>query len=204
MSRQMKLLMENFNKFIEEEMDMEEEGKKGSLDSVLDDILDDALMEGLLKEMFPTPEEAAEGAAIMAEPSKEDIKSGIKQVVKSAEGQKAAKEIEQKAGPQAGLKEYIAATKAQINDGMLGAIGLAAGTIPGLAFMGAMLGAASQEPHHSHSAWLDDPERINQAIDAAAMVGAQGGAAIGSVLLALVVAGFIKDIKEKAPSYKRD
>lgn len=204
MSKQMKLLMENFNKFIEEE----EMGMEGSLDSaiddVLDDILDDALMESVLKEMFPTPEEAEEGARIMAEPSKEEIKSGIKQLVKSPEGQKAAKEIEQKAGTRAGFKEYIAATKAQINDGMLGAIGLAASTIPGLAFMGAILGAASQEPHHSHSAWLDDPERINQAMDAAAAVGAKGGAVIGAVLVALVVAGFIKDIKEKAPSYKRD
>lgn len=201
MSKQMKLLMENFNKFIEEE-EMEMESDDSSLDAIIDDILGSMLQEGILKEMFPTPEEAEEGARIMAEPSKEEIKSGIKQLVKSPEGQKAAKEIEQKAGPQAGFKEYIAATKAQINDGMLGAIGLAASTIPGLAFMGAMLGAASQEPHHSHSAWLDDPERINQAIDAAAMVGAQGGAAIGSVLLALVVAGFIKDIKKNAPSYR--
>ena len=208
MSRQMKLLMENFNKFIEEEMDMEKEmGMKGNLDSViddvLDDILDDALMETILKEFGPASAEDMAEFEEMESMSKEELKSGIKQLVKSPEGQKAAKEIEQKAGPKAGFKEYVAATKDQIRGGMLGAIGTAAGTIPVLAGIGGMLGAASQEPHHSHSVWLEDPELVRQAMESAAMVGAQGGAAIGAVLVALVIAGFIKEIKKNAPSYKR-
>ena len=200
MSKQMKLLMENFNKFISEA----EEG--ATLDVVLDDVLDDLLegelMEGILKEMFPTPEDVKDYDEIMGEdmPSKEEIKSGIKQIVKSPEGQKAANEIEQKAGPNASFDDYVKATNSQIQGGMLKNLGGTALSIPSLGLIGAAFGSASQEPHHSHSIWLEDPERVNQAMETAAAIGATGGAVIGTIILAVVLAGYFKKIKKDADS----
>jgi len=204
MSRQMKLLMENFNKFIEEEVDMEEEmGTKGNLDSaidsVLDDILDDALMETILKEFGPvSAEDMAEFEGSGEAPSKEDIKSGIKQVVKSSEGQKAAVEIEQMAGAKPDIKDYVNATKNAIQNGALKGLGIFASTVPMFGVFGAMIGGELMTPHHSHSSWLNDPQVVQQAIDSAQMVGGTSGAVVGSILLAMALAFVAHEIKKNA------
>ena len=97
MSKQMKLLMENFNKFIDEE-EMEMESDDSSLDAIIDDILGDMLQEGILKEMFPTAEDAIEGEEIMNEvpPSKEEIKSDIKKAIKAPEVQQMINDLEKR------------------------------------------------------------------------------------------------------------
>jgi len=186
MSKQMKLLMENFNKFIEEE-EMEMESDDSSLDAIIDDILGDMLQEGILKEMFPTPEDAEEGTNIMAEPapSKEEVKSDIKKAIKAPE----VKAVLDKMSEEAKKDE-------DINHGLKYAIQrhgdelkLAAASVPGLSILGTILGALNEPAN----AFFMDPA-ILQAITSSNMkFGAAVGATMGAAFLATVAVDFFKD-----------
>jgi len=186
MSKQMKLLMENFNKFIEEE-EMEMESDDSSLDAIIDDILGDMLQEGILKEMFPTPEDAEEGTNIMAEPapSKEEVKSDIKKAIKAPE----VKAVLDKMSEEAKKDE-------DINHGLKYAIQrhgdelkLAAASVPGLSILGTILGALNEPAN----AFFMDPA-ILQAITSSNMkFGAAVGATMGAAFLASVAVDFFKD-----------
>ena len=197
----MKILMENFNKFLEEqempEVEMEEEEESPDLEMAMDELLDDILQEGILSEYGVGDEYDHLRSSPDEEPaSKEEVKSGIKQIIKSSEGQKVAQEIEKAAEQQAGdskpsSEDYILATKNLINNGALGRLASTAATIPVFSFFGALFGGAGAEPHHSSSMWLNNPEAISKAVKAAEVMGAYGGAAAGSLILALVISHMV-------------
>ena len=103
----MKILMENFNKFLEEqempEVEMEEEEESPDLEMAMDELLDDILQEGILSEYGVGDEYDHLRSSPDEEPGKEE-ESGIKQIIKSSEGQKVAQEIEKAAEQQAGFQ----------------------------------------------------------------------------------------------------
>jgi len=194
MSKKMKLLMENFNKFLEEEegeMDMGEDDS--TIDSILDDILGSSMMEGLLKEMFPTPEDVADGDEIMGKniPTKEEVKSDIKTALKAPEVKavlsKMSEETLRDQDIQAGLKSAIAGYGNELK--------LAAASIPGISILGAILGAF-KEPVN---AMYLDPSVLEPIIAGNIKFGAAVGAVIGAAFLSTVVVDFI----ERATAIKK-
>jgi len=189
MSKQMKLLMENFNKFIEEE-EMEMESDDSSLDAIIDDILGGMLQEGILKEMFPTSEDAEEGDEIMSEPlpSKEEIKSDIKKVVKAPEVKAVLDRMSEEAlknqDIEAGLKYAISSYADDFK--------LAAASVPGLSIMGAVLGSFNEPAN----ALFMDPAVLEPIIAGNMKFGAAIGAVIGAAFLAKVAVDFFKDAEK--------
>ena len=102
------------------------------------------------------------------------------------------KAAEQQAGDsKPSSEDYILATKNLINNGALGRLASTAATIPVFSFFGALFGGAGAEPHHSSSMWLNNPEAISKAVKAAEVMGAYGGAAAGSLILALVISHMV-------------
>jgi len=213
MSRQMKLLMENFNKFIkEEDMSMKEDAM---VDDIIEDILGSELMEGLLKEMFPTPEEAAEGAAIMAEPdsvpTKEESKEAIKQTLAKPEVKKeiakidAQAEVKLKRVPNPDASDYAEATKDVVKDVIKGSLEL------GVLFMApplfgalggnVLFGQADGMDRAAQLEYLRNPEVLEAAQAAgqkAAMIGGSIGLAISAVMGAFLVRYLYQEIKAVA------
>ena len=197
-------LFENFNKYLNEDMDMEMEDEMEDdsvLDDVLDSILDSSLSEGLLKEMFPTAEDAIEGEEIMNEvpPSKEEIKSDIKKALKAPEVKAVLDKIESSA------KEKIAdpSDPNHIKAGIEYAfkthdleLMMAAGSIPGLSGLLAIMGSFS-EPHHSIIHTFDQGS-IDSMQRAAMHGGATFGAIMGAGFLAFAVMRFLNTARKKA------
>jgi len=200
MSKNMKLLMENFNKFLQEEDEMDGMEMESDIDNILDDILGDMLEEGMLKEMFPTPEDVKDGDDIMSgkTPSKEEVKSDIKKALKAPEvktvldkmSEEALKEQDIQAGIRAAIDSYGNELK------------IAAASIPGLSILGAVLGNFNEPA----DAFFMDPA-IVQAITSSNMkFGAVGGAVIGAAFLSIVVVDFFKRANsvKKSREDKRD
>lgn len=197
-------LFENFNKYLNEDMEMEMEDEMEDdsvLDDVLDSILDSSLSEGLLKEMFPTAEDAIEGEEIMNEvpPSKEEIKSDIKKALKAPEVKAVLDKIESSA------KEKIAdpSDPNHIKAGIEYAfkthdleLMMAAGSIPGLSGLLAIMGSFS-EPHHSIIHTFDQGS-IDSMSRAAMHGGATFGAIMGAGFLAFAVMRFLNTARKKA------
>lgn len=211
MSRQMKLLMENFNKFLkEEDMSMKEDAM---VDDIIEDILGSELMEGLLKEMFPTPEEAAEGAAIMAEPdslpTKEESKEAIKQTLAKPEvKQEIAKidaqaEVELKRVPNPDASDYAKAAKEVAKQAMENAAVIVSG-LSAAPIFGGLIGGFAFGPGEGSAAdtfYLNNPEVYQAAVKAgnkAFMIGGSVGLAISAVLAASLVHFFYKEFKYRA------
>lgn len=200
MSKQMKLLMENFNKFIDEE-EMEMESDDSSLDAIIDDILGDMLQEGILKEMFPTAEDAIEGEEIMNEvpPSKEEIKSDIKKAIKAPEVKAVLDKIESSAKEKMGDTTEPSRMKAGIEYALKthgGELMVAAGSIPGLSGLLAIMGSFS-EPHHSIIHTFDQGS-IDSMARAAMHGGATFGAIMGAGFLAFAVIRSLNTARKKA------
>lgn len=220
MSRQMKLLMENFNKFIkEEDMGMKEDVM---VDDIIEDILGSELMEGLLKEMFPTPEEAAEGAAIMAEPdslpTKEESKEAIKQALAKPEVKQdiakmdAQAEVELKRVPNPNASDYAKAAKVIAKQAMESASGIIA-TLSVAPIFGGLIGGFAFGPGEGSAAdtfYLNNPEVYQAAVQAgekAFMIGGSVGLAISAVMAAFIVRdmyqGFKRTADDRAEMYGR-
>ncbi len=181
MSKNMKLLMENFNKFLQEEDEMEMESEDVVIDSILDDVLGSIMMEGL--------DDA---------PNKEEIKSDIKKALKAPEvvpvldkmSEEALKDQDIQAGLRAAIDSYGNELK------------IAAASIPGLSILGAVLGNFNEPA----DAFFMDPA-IVQAITSSNMkFGAVGGAVIGAAFLSIVVVDFFKRANsvKKSREDKRD
>ena len=181
MSKNMKLLMENFNKFLQEEDEIEMESEDVVIDSILDDVLGSIMMEGL--------DDA---------PNKEEIKSDIKKALKAPEvvpvldkmSEEALKDQDIQAGLRAAIDSYGNELK------------IAAASIPGLSILGAVLGNFNEPA----DAFFMDPA-IVQAITSSNMkFGAVGGAVIGAAFLSIVVVDFFKRANsvKKSREDKRD
>ena len=196
MSKKMKLLMENFNKFLQEEDEMEMESDESGIDNILDDILDDMLEEGVLKEMFPTPEDVADGDDIMSEktPSKEEVKSGIKTALKAPEVKTVLDKIESSAKEKMSdvdpseVKDeaYARGVKYALNrygNELL----MAAASIPGLGALGALIGATA-EPSHGVLYHMSE-----QAIDAMHRTNTTGGLIVGALIGGAFLASAVRE-----------
>jgi hypothetical protein len=176
----MKLLMENFKKFIEEEGEMDSED--AVIDSILDDVLGSIMMEGL--------DDA---------PNKEEIKSDIKKALKAPEVvpvlQKMSEEALRDQDIQAGLRAAI--------DSYGDELKLAAASIPGISILGAVLGNFNEPANAMHL----DPSVLNAILTGNMKFGAAVGAVIGAAFLSSVVVDFFKranSVKKSSEDGRKD
>ena len=181
--------MENFNKFLQEEdeMEMESDADESGIDNILDDILDDMLEEGVLKEFGPVSgEDMAEfegSNETPKTPSKEEVKSGIKTALKEPEVKTVLDKIESSAKEKMGDIDDSEVKAEALSRGIAYALKqhalelhMAAFSVPALGSLFGFMGS-SATPHHSiiHT--------VSQStIDAMASSGTERGLIIGALI----------------------
>ena len=192
----MKLLMENFKKFIEDEDGAENQESGNAVDDVLDAILSNSLMESMYESESP------EGM-----PSKDQVKSEIKAVLNKPEvkseldaiGQDKYSVADSTGFYEKAFKDFASGNGLKV---ILGS--LAASPVLGVA--GAFLGSVATSPSEHKLALMvaTDPAAYSsamQAVESASSMGGTVGMIIGAAVTGLIVAAAFLKIKERAQQH---
>lgn len=200
----MKILMENFNKFLKEGKTPEE---AAIVDRIIDGILDDMPEEGALNEYGV----GDEYDHLRNLPSKEEAKEAIQKTLDTPEIQseieKIDKEVEAAMVPAPGAKEYGAAAGSMIKDlfdpERLAILAVSLGSAPvfGAVFGGMMFGPG--EGGQADTYYHYNPEAYDAAVragDKAFQIGGSVGLAISAVIAAYLVRETYTELKRRASS----
>lgn len=203
MSKQMKLIMENFNKFIEGDKSIEQDI---IVNSIIDDILGGVLMESILKEFGGTAsQEDMEEFGVI--PKKEEAKEAIKQALETPGVQQQIQKIDDKVQaklvPNPNEQDYEYAIKSVLKDfkqdaKIIGTLMVASPTF--LALGGGLLFGPS-EGGQSETLYHYNPAAYEAAVAAgnkAAMIGGSVGLAFAAVVAAGLIYSAVQNVQKRA------